>query len=189
VTSPFVDPPTERLPRVPAEPRIDHRYAYGPPAGFPQYPSYVPVPPPRRTRSILLGVGLAVLGFLALIGVASVIVVVSFLPESTTDTTAAPIASAPVRSAPTGSSSTLSTSEQIFIQALDSQNILVDASDESRVRVGRLVCATFDEGAGLYSTIETLQTAGRGLSDFDAGFVVGVSVSAFCPEHNDRLQG
>ena len=78
-----------------------------------------------------------------------------------------------------------SSADSKFIDRLDEGGIAY-SSESAATKAGRSVCDVLDEG---YSVNQAAYAAadGTGYSLYEAGFIVGASVYAYCPEYGNQI--
>ena len=78
-----------------------------------------------------------------------------------------------------------SSADSKFIERLDEGDIAY-SSESAATKAGRSVCDALDEG---YSVDQVTYVAadGTGYSLYEAGFIVGASVYAYCPEYRNQI--
>ena len=59
-------------------------------------------------------------------------------------------------------------------------------TDDAAIRVGRSVCDAYKAGTTFAGEVAYIQAANPKISAADAGYMIGVSTAAYCPEFNDR---
>lgn len=62
----------------------------------------------------------------------------------------------------------------------------VEGTDAEWVSAAKATCRSFDNGTTFEDMVEA-QTS-NGFSYYEAGFIIGASVSAYCPEHSDKFE-
>ncbi|WP_197518452.1 DUF732 domain-containing protein [Mycobacterium sp. E3198] len=77
------------------------------------------------------------------------------------------------------------TSDGDFVGALEERGISV-ADPDSAVATAHEICAELDRGEGAAVVVLKLMTD-TNLSSAQAGYFIGASVTAYCPQHHDAL--
>lgn len=77
------------------------------------------------------------------------------------------------------------TTDETFI-AYVKDNTGLTGTDQEFLTLSKAVCTSFDTGSSFMETITVLTDSG--FDNYDAGFFVGASVSAYCPEHSDLFE-
>ena len=107
-------------------------------------------------------------------------------PESTPTVT---VTSAPQETVPGGPPPPPMSSdseEEIFIDVVRGEIDYLGGSDQDLINLGYEICESFDYGES-FSDVTIVIMDNAGVAPYDAGFIIGASVGAFCPEHEDAV--
>ncbi len=83
-----------------------------------------------------------------------------------------------------GSTTTLSAADETFLGALNSRGVQY-TSQASAINEGQAVCQRFAGGNDVLGEVTHFKQ--EGYSDFEAGFIVGAAVNAYCPQYRSLL--
>lgn len=75
--------------------------------------------------------------------------------------------------------------ERDFLETVRKNSSFTLDSDEELVTVGKAICAAFDSGASFDAVSDTAVSSG--MTDYNAGYIVGAAVNTLCPNHTDQL--
>jgi hypothetical protein len=75
--------------------------------------------------------------------------------------------------------------EQVFVKIVREGTNLTGTDDEF-ISAGRLICNEFDRGKTFESVGYDIVESGASFED--AGFIIGASIGAFCPQYSDVVQ-
>ena len=74
-----------------------------------------------------------------------------------------------------------------FVTVLENEGIFKSASDDSVIELGHDVCGAVDRGSDLADVARVFLRHGSSLTPRKAGFFVGASITAYCPEYKYLL--
>lgn len=74
------------------------------------------------------------------------------------------------------------TRDEKFVQIIHDRGIFLYAKDEQIVKTAKLGCEALDAGNSIQDLMTVTRESG-GISAKDAGYFVGASVIAYCPQH------
>lgn len=77
--------------------------------------------------------------------------------------------------------------DEAFISVVRDQLPTDDISDNDLVGLGHNICIALDSGKS--TTSVAMVGVENGLSPYDAGFLVGASIAAYCPSHKNEVNG
>lgn len=129
--------------------------------------------------------GLAIAGLLAVVVGSVAAIVIVLVSKNNGDSLNTPTpAETTVVPSPT---STLTPEEVAFLSAIRTRLAFRDDSDTKLLQVGQAVCTAFDTGSPFSPVAQTVVASG--VTEYDAGWLIGSSVHALCPEHISKLPG
>ena len=76
--------------------------------------------------------------------------------------------------------------EDAFVQVIRGEFPNLQGSDEDVIAVGHSICGAFDSGRPIDKIADDIVETSGGFNYYDAGFIIGASVPAFCPEHQNK---
>jgi hypothetical protein len=59
-------------------------------------------------------------------------------------------------------------------------------TDEAGIRIGHSVCDAYKAGTTFAGEVAYIQSQNAEISAGDAGYLIGASTAAYCPEYNNR---
>jgi hypothetical protein len=59
-------------------------------------------------------------------------------------------------------------------------------TDEAGIRIGHAVCDAYKAGTTFAGEVAYIQSQNPAISAADAGYLIGASTAAYCPEFNNR---
>lgn len=107
-------------------------------------------------------------------------------PESTPTVT---VTSAPQETVPGGPPPPpldSESEEELFVNFVRNQVTYFSGSDQDLIDIGYAVCESFDYGES-YSDVNRAVMDVADVAPYDAGFIIGSSVGAFCTEHTNAI--
>lgn len=110
-------------------------------------------------------------------------------PTVTVTAQAQPTTEAPTPTpTPTLDSDVTSLTEQAYLEAIhtDLADSVVGVPDSLLLELGHNVCAAMDSGVPVLTVLQSGVDAG--VAPYDAGYIVGAAVAAFCPQNLPALE-